>query len=354
MRRFMVVLLLVMGQAVPASAAPGPPRLVFEGWDAAGEQWAAAANLKGRVLLKVPGVEPLTSIDDGVLMLTRHLRGGLASKLVAYDASTGERRYQIADARFPLLFGDGAGVVFLPDNDGTGRGDADRDPYVNSVWYKDLATGTEVKLAQFTDGDYWPMDLAVSPDGSLVAFTEGNDQWRFVWNIWLAETDGSSLVELVAGDASMTPAFSPDGATVAYAHWEGTCTSGVRVIGVDGSGARTLTEGTCDMGLTRPVWLDADTLVAWWWAQKPDLSGFRPMGLVSVDVATGQVDPTPIAKARVVDFSVSRELGSIAYRTRLGDLFLYDVATGTTTALPGGRKLIGWHLHLDGSYELAV
>lgn len=288
------------------------------------------------------------------MLITHHPRGRFASNLVAHDASTGERLYRIRDARYPLLFGDGAGVVFLPDNSGSGGGGEDRDPFVNSVWYKDLATGDERKLAQFTDGDYWPMDLAASPDGSLVAFTEGNDQWRFVWNIWLARTDGSSLVQLTTDDDSMYPSFSPDGATIAYANHQGACTTGIRVIGVHGRGARTLTEGTCDMTLTRPRWLDDDTLVAWWWEQKPDLSGFRPKGLVAIDVATGAVDPTPLALGRIVDFSVSRELGRIAYRTRNGALFVYNLATEETVTVPGGEKRWGFHIAFDGSYEQSV
>lgn len=194
---------------------------------------AAVVNLRGRLRTVIPNVEPFTSMDNGVVMVARHPRGRFASNLVARDAATGERLYTIPDARYPLLFGDGTGVVFLPDNDG--GGDEDRDEFVNSVWYKDLATGDERKLAQFTDGDFWPMDLAASPDGSLVAFTHGNDQWRFIWNIWLAKTDGSSLVQLTTDDRSFYPSFSPDGTQVAYAHTEGACTTGIRVIGVDGS-----------------------------------------------------------------------------------------------------------------------
>ena len=274
--------------------------------------------------------------------------------MVAYDAATGERRYRIKDARFPLVFGDGAGVVFLPDNDGSSD-PGDRDPYVNSVWFRDVASGDEVKLAQFTDGDLRPLQLAASPDGSRVAFTEGDDTFLFTWDIWLAATDGSSLTALTTDGQSLYPSFSPDGGTVAFAHTEGSDggTTGIRVIDVDGTNGRTLTTGTCHRSLTRPVWLDADTLVAWWWAQAGNGSAFRPKGLVEIDVATGAVTRT-LVRGFVVDFGVSRGLDAIVMRLRDGSLARCDLACASTVPIRGGTRLPGFHVHVAGSFEQAI
>lgn len=344
----------LVASALPASAAAGPPSLAFEGF-ANGHEVVASATLKGHVLQRFADVEPFMSIDDGVVAVTRHSTSDpFASNVIGYDAETGERVYKIKDARFPLAFGNGTGVVFLPDNNGSNDPN-ERDPFVNSVWYRDLATGDERKLAQFTDGDLVPLQLAAAPDGSLVAFAEGDDTFLFSWDIWLATTDGSTLVQLTTDGQSLYPSFSPNGGTIAYAHTEDGdgCTTGIRVIDVDGTDGRTLTTGTCDESLTRPVWLDDDTLVAWWWAEKQDGSGFRVKGLVEIDVATGDVTQTLVA-GKVVDFGVSRSLGVVVFRVRSGQIGRYDLSDGSTSEVRGGTKLFGWHLHVDGSFEQAI
>jgi hypothetical protein len=72
---------------------------------------------------------------------------------------------------------------------------------------------------------------------------------------------------------------------------------------------------------------------------------------VILNVETGWVS-RPIVEGRVMDFSVSRDLRTIAFRLETGALGTYDLDTRTTTMIPNGEEFPGWHVHIDGSYEL--
>jgi dipeptidyl aminopeptidase/acylaminoacyl peptidase len=255
----------------------------------------------------------------------------------------------VPDARYPLLFDKGDGLLFFPDNQG-GSGPGDRDPYVSSVWYRDLTTGTERRLAQFTDGDSGPLHLAASPNGNRAAFSVG-DESRLQWDIWVSSVHGTAR-QVPHDGQSLYPSFSPDGRTIAYTHQDGPdgCSTEVRLMDVDGADQRTLAAGSCERSLIRPVWLDRETIVAWQWTG--DDTGYRPSALVAVSRATGDV--RTIVGGRVFDFSVSRTLELVAFRVVDGRIGIWDPDTGDVVTVAGGTARQGGHLHVDGSLEQAV
>lgn len=302
-----------------------------------------------------PNAEPFVSISGGLAAYTRHHRHPFfASDVFIKNAVTGERVDMVEDARYPLIFDGGTALVFLPDNNGR-LAPGDRDAFVNSVWYRNLLTDEEVKLAQLQDPDpdRHVLHLAASPDGQQIAFTHGEDSFLFVWNIWVSNVDGTGLEQLTTDDRSLYPSFSPDGQTLAFMHLNPNrrCSGSVDLMDTDGANAHRLSAGTCDAVWLRPIWLDDQTLVVWRWERSP--RGFnRPAGLVTMSAQTGEV-LAEIVHGPVFDFAVAREAGLVAFRMKNGRIGVYDIAGGTTSPVPGGKQFPFGHLNVDGSLELA-
>lgn len=352
------VVATVGGPAAPAGAAaasataggdPTVARLVYDTWDG-DVPVAVTASLGGDVTERFTEAEPFASTTEGLVAVARHsYPDPFRSDVTIADATTGQVREVVPDARYPLLFDKGDGLLFLPDNQGSGGGD-ERDPYVNSVWYRDLTTGTERRLARFTDGDVRPLQLAASPNGNRAAFSVG-DESRLRWDIWVSSVHGTAR-QVTSDGQSLYPSFSPDGRTIAYTHQDGPdgCSTEVRLMDVDGADQRTLAAGSCERSLIRPVWLDRETIVAWQWTG--DDTGYRPSALVAVSSTTGDV--RTIVSGRVFDFSVSRTLGLVAFRVVDGRIGIWDPDTGDVVTVAGGAARRGGHLHVDGALEQAV
>jgi dipeptidyl aminopeptidase/acylaminoacyl peptidase len=348
-----VVAMMAAGAGVSAQA-PAERSILYTGGGGFTDSRVIATDLAGNALALSQTAEPFATINGGRVAYTRHRpKVPFASNVLVKDAATGEVVYTVGDARWPLLFDDGTGLVFFPDNNGRDVPE-DRDPFVSSVWYRDLETGVEHRLAQFEGGDLFPLQTAVSADGQQVAFSYGNDSYLFVWNIWVASVDGTSLEQITTDDRSLYPSFSPDGQTIAFTHHRPTrpCSASVHLVGVDGSNARQLARGSCEAVLLRPVWLDDPTLVVWRWTRTE--RGFnRPAGLLLVSAATGEVQEE-IATGYVTDFAVSRQLGQVVYRLQRGRIVVYDAASQTSVTVPGGRDAPFGKVHIDGSLELAI
>ena len=92
---------------------------------------------------------------------------------------------------------------------------------------------------------------AWSPDHTRVAFVSDRGG---VNHVFVASADGSSPRDLTPGDAVCgAPAWSPDGAWLAYVQWEMTgAQANIRVMRADGSESRALTANTGING--GPVW----------------------------------------------------------------------------------------------------
>jgi hypothetical protein len=350
----LAALVLFLGLEAGVSAGPAP-RIIFTGSEDDIHTRVRSTDLTGNAIQLSADAEQFATINGGLAAFTRHHRRNMfASDVVIEDAATGDRVHKVSDARYPLIFGDASALLFLPDNNGT-EAAGERDPFVHSLWYRDLVSGEEQRLADLhdLDPDLHVLHLAASPDAQQVAFTHGNDAFLFEWNIWVSSVNGTGLQQLTTDDRSLYPSFSPDGQTVAFTHLNPNrrCSGSVHLMDADGSNARRLTAGTCEAILLRPIWLDDQTLVVWRW-ERTDRRFNRPAGLVTVSAQTGQV-VDEFVTGSVSDFAVAREAGLVALRMRNSRIRAHDFATGETSLVPGGREIPLGHLHVDGSLELA-
>ena len=335
--------------AAPASAQVAEPQMAYAVGVGPIQNDVITATLDGTVMQRFVDVEPWSSIDHGVVTVTRHVNS-FRSNVVGYDAATGDRLFKVFDARLPLLTPHGRGLVFAPDNLGSLRPD-ERDPFVQSLWYREFATSDEFKLAQFYRADFGILEKAVSPQGDRVAFTRGNNTFLFEWNIWIVNTDGTGLMQLTGDDMSNYPSFRPDGQMLAISKlYEGPCHGALATLSLDGKDERVFYESTCAMDLTRPVWIGPHRVVTVWW--RHDAQGNRTVGLVVVNVETGELDP--IFEGTVGDVSVSRKLGHVAFRAGAahGKIGLYAIETGRLRFLSTTDPLA--RVELAGTAEDAV
>jgi WD40-like Beta Propeller Repeat len=260
--------LFLLLTATPAGAAP---RIAYWGTS---EPAVRTADLDGTVRATVHRISfPFLSIGVGIMIGERDWPHRFGSNVVGYGASDGTKRFTIHDARLSLLHPSGSFVVFTPDSNGGNKDD--RDPFVNSMWFHDVATGKEHRIARFPVRNpsldlRAPIDLALNPNGTRVAIGHGNDGEVYAFDVWVARTHGSgTLHRLTFGGRSRWPSFSPDGSWIAYTYQvpgEG-CSSEIRLIRPDGTGMHTVATGTCGQVLLRPVWISSHAVAAWWWDQ---------------------------------------------------------------------------------------
>jgi Tol biopolymer transport system component len=341
MRRLPVLslgVLLAIALPVPTAGAALPPRIAYDTDTGA----VNVAALDGSVTASASNVSPYFSFSGGVLAASRPTASG-GSRVIGVDGTTGSKLFTIRDAFFPLIAGQGTRVVFLPD--GHAGGAHDRDPTINSVWYRDVPSGHEHRLIRFTDSDRIPLHLAISPKGGRVAITHGNDADLFQWDIWTARTDTHLVRRLTTDGISTYPSFSPSGLQIAFTKVDHTkaCSGSVWIMAADGRNSHQVAAGTCARHFLRPVWLDAHTLIAWTWGPHGVL------GLDKITLPSGTV--STIATGKVFDFSVSRAMGKVAIRYRSSRVGLWDAGDNAITLLPVTPP--GSRVFLSGALELA-
>jgi dipeptidyl aminopeptidase/acylaminoacyl peptidase len=157
----------------------------------------------------------------------------------------------------------------------------------DDVWIMN-ADGTDLK--RLTESPWHEFQPALSPDGRLIAYrSEPHDSPE----LWLMNADGSGQHQLTPDGGF--PAWSPDGATIAYAPGGGPSgKSSIAIINPDGSGQRRL-PGT-DYG-EHPSWSPDGKRIAF----SNNLAGTARMSIVDVD------------GSRVVDLSSAGEGGKVAW-----------------------------------------
>ena len=106
--------------------------------------------------------------------------------------------------------------------------------------------------------------LLLGPSGSAGAVdSPGELAYAFGDDIWVANADGSAVRRLT--NAGATPAWSPDGSTLAFVSFRddpARARSGLYVMKSDGSGVRRITDGGVARFLEAPVWSPDGTQIA--------------------------------------------------------------------------------------------
>ncbi|HEY8290852.1 MAG TPA: LpqB family beta-propeller domain-containing protein, partial [Thermomicrobiales bacterium] len=165
----------------------------------------------------------------------------------------------VPGAGFPAWSPDGARLAYLFDQPGVGW----------RLWLYDVAT-TERRM--IGDRPVRPSRPAWSPDGTLLALVRANTDGGS--DIWLAPTGaGEEERRLVGGPwETRSPAFSPDGAAIAYISGEAG-TLDIWLVSTVGGPARRLTEATNP--LDEPRWTPQWSPDGAWIAYTSSRSGER-------------------------------------------------------------------------------
>jgi len=347
--RSLALSLLLLSIATPAWAMP---QLAYTG--GSGPK-IRTADLDGTVHATIGGPKYrwfsiARNTVIGTVPTTNKSGNEIGQHVAGFNATTGAPRFRIRDARIALLGPEAAFVVFGPDNNGATK--HDRDPRVDSLWYHEVGSGAEHRIARFPDDvgqpfNGSPIDLALNPAGTDVAIGHGNDGEFWFFDVWVAHTTGpGDPTRLTADGKSRYPAWSPSGTRIAYTWYDPAkpCAAQIRVMRADGTDKTVVAKSTCASRLYRPLWLSHGTLVAWRFGAHG-----RPTGLVLIDVATGAT--STLVDARVYSVNVSRAIGELGYRLANGSIHLYDISSGTTRPVPGGTDLRGDAVALSGQLE---
>ena len=155
------------------------------------------------------------------------------------------------DSSYPLIsVNDSVSMIAAPSEDTTSPkivfvSDRER-RYRPRIYIMNIDGSEAVPITNFTDGvsihTVHPGGLSVSPTGEQIAFHA-----RFPgknWNIYFMNADGKNVTQLTADYIKKTalfPAWSPDGAKIAFCHREGQKTE-IYVMRADGSNPVNLTK----------------------------------------------------------------------------------------------------------------
>jgi len=175
-----------------------------------------------------------------------------------------------ADDSFPDLSPDRSTVVW----------DSTRRDRLKEIYAMTLATGS-VRALTSTPGLGESAAPAFSPDGARIAFMQLSES-DLKWSLSVMDADGTNSVRVTAvnlGLDALRPTWSPDGERLAFAGtikpFQGKLH--IFVVAVDGSGRRQLTRGS---GEYEPAWSPDGTRIAYFakdavWVMNADGSGSR-------------------------------------------------------------------------------
>lgn len=241
----------------------------------------------------------------------------------ALDVATGEvvkltQAHGVADLQ-PAVSPDGGRIAFVRRPEPTGRPDL----FVMTSAGKGRMRITRTPVPE--------RDPAWSPSGTRLVYaarTSAGGPFR----IFLARADGSARVQLTtqgAGSADRSPAFSPDGAQIAFVSDRDGGFPEIYLMNADGTGVRRLTTNALIDG--NPSWTPDGTRVV--------VERCCPNGtsdLVAIDVATGAETPV-VASAthHELDPAVSPDGTMVAYvaiEVGVGNIDLWAAAIDGTGA----------------------
>ncbi|MDQ4097699.1 MAG: LpqB family beta-propeller domain-containing protein [Actinomycetota bacterium] len=143
---------------------------------------------------------PTWSPDGSRIAFVSDRDGVLKLWTMGADASDPSRLLDIAaEAQRPGYSGDGRRVVFSSDRDG------------NPEIYAANVDGSG--LTRLTDKPGADGEASFSPDGSRIAFASDRDGSP---SVFVMAADGASVTKLTTGPLGYSPAWSPDGRSIAY------------------------------------------------------------------------------------------------------------------------------------------
>lgn len=340
-RAALVVVAVVM--AAPAAAAPGlpgDPELAY--WT---PTEVVVADGAGSEVRRFPDFAKM-SLGGGVLAGEIVGDTGDQARIVAFDASTGERLYRIRNARLPVVVGRGRKVAFLPTfhRDDTGM----------SVWMR-MASGRLRKIARFkTRGvpgirhgmraGVAPLDVAFDQSGRKMALVGGLEPLRS-FDVWLVDTKSKEATRMTRGENSHNPSLSPDASMLAVRVESpepcpdpiyGEILIGkIRIISTVTGERSDLTEFGCDLFYDTPRWIDNDTLAAVRVTKDPTETDGYDLDIVTFDAATGE-ETELITEGNPCCITVSPTLRKVAYAfSDSGGFAVHDLDSGATIEFPG-------------------
>ena len=193
---------------------------------------------------------PALSPDGKQLVFAREI-GRVRKLILSEPAESSERRLTQGDFDEiqPAWSPDGRSILFLRAFDAGTRFDtADVfGRYVGgNIWLLELESGRESRLIDDAFNPAW------SPDGARIAF---DASWSGPRRIWIADARGRNAQQVTTDDSEATshvrPRWSPDGARIVFQNIEGT-KSDVRIVDVQTRAAKWITDDfVIDV---HPVW----------------------------------------------------------------------------------------------------
>jgi Tol biopolymer transport system component len=138
------------------------------------------------------------SADDHSLIMPA---SGIGRSFDEIRVSDGEvHKLSMARGEWPAISNDGRKLAISVSDDHV------------SIWRKDLRH-PDVSSVQMYGSSRTQNAGEYSPDGKHVAFDSGRSGW---WNVWMADGDGSNLVQISKDPAAFYPRWSPDSQNIVF------------------------------------------------------------------------------------------------------------------------------------------
>lgn len=201
--------------------------------------------------------------------------------------------------------------------------------------------------AELVTGDWVATEPSFSPDGRRLAVVRADTDYESsgpsVTELWIVDLSGGERRGLTIDALDAGPAWSPDGASIAFSRWDGTTTKDqIAVVSVETSEVRTLTAGDGPRDLD-PAWSPDGDLIAF----------IREVGLTDVgrdtEVWTVRPDGTgaqrlvAVPNAQRLDWAPDgRSLLISTFDLERGEVLQLDLESRTPRTLAGDATLAVW------------